>query len=161
MHTRNQHPGPRRGGRRRSSGFSLLELALVVLMIAVLGALAAPRFANASARQRLEAAQRRVVADLHYAQTLAKSKSDTYTARFAADNTLTLVDPAGVTVAVTDYSAMPYEVEITAALGDAGTDMVFNGFGHPSTGGSVTLTGGDGSKIILDIDPVTGEVTRR
>lgn len=129
-------------------------------MIAVLGAIAAPRFANASARQRLEAAARHVDADLRYAQTRARAQSDTYTVDFAGDNTLVLVDLAGVTVATTDYGAAPYEVKLAVTLDDAGTDLVFNGFGYPSTGGSVTLTGG-GNTIVLDIDPITGEVARR
>jgi len=141
-------------------GFSLVELALAVLMIAVLGAIAAPRFANASARQRLEAAARHVQADLRYAQTRARAQSDTYTAQFAIDNTVILIDPAGEKVARTDFGAAPYEVKLTTALDNNGTDLTFNGFGNPSTGGTLTLTGG-GGKVVLDIDPITGGVTRR
>jgi len=145
---------------RRRRGFSLLELTLVIAIIAVLGVIAVPRFANAAARQRLEAAALRIDADLHYAQTRARSKSNDCTARFAGDNTLALIDSDNTTVTTTNYQATPYEVQVSVTLDNAGTDLTFNGFGRPDTGGTITLTGG-GGQIILDIDSVTGEVTRQ
>src|SRR5690606_27031377 len=56
-------------------GFSLLELVMVLTIIAILAAIATPRYANAMARYRADLAARRIAADLLLAQRLARTES--------------------------------------------------------------------------------------
>lgn len=55
-----------------NSGFSLLEIVLVVAIIAVMATIAAPRFGMAQTRYRADLAAQRIAADLAYLQTLAR-----------------------------------------------------------------------------------------
>lgn len=139
-------------------GFSLIELTLVVAMIAVLGVLAAPRFASASARQRTQAAANRIEADLALAQQRARAASADYTVRFKGD-CYQLIAADGTVDQLTDLAEDPYRIDLGAILDDKGSDLVFNGYGLPSTGATITAIGG-GLRIALKVDPTTGEVTR-
>ena len=65
-------------------GFSLAELVCVVVIIGILAAIAAPRFSNSLALQRVEAAARRVVVDLALVRRQAKSSNASQTVRFDA-----------------------------------------------------------------------------
>lgn len=141
-----------------SKGFSLVELTVVVAMIAVLGALAAPRFANASSRQRVAAAANRVEADLMLARQRARAASADYTVRFKAD-AYEFVDADGRSQQITDLSKEPYGVSIRIKLTGPNQEIVFNGFGLPDHGAAITLTGGGYSSVVM-LDQTTGEVTR-
>jgi type IV fimbrial biogenesis protein FimT len=58
-------------GRRHAAGFTLIELMVVVTIIVILGAAAAPSFAGMVANQRARAAS----SDLYAALTLARSEA--------------------------------------------------------------------------------------
>src|SRR5438093_1386153 len=69
-----RHPNRRlsRGGRR---AFTIADIVLVTAIIAVLGAIAVPRYSLALARYRVAAAGQRVAADLSLAQTAGRTTS--------------------------------------------------------------------------------------
>src|SRR5688500_12739493 len=56
----------------RARGFSLIELVLVVATIAVLSAIAVPKYADAMNRYRVDLAAKRVVADFALARSSAR-----------------------------------------------------------------------------------------
>ncbi|MEM9413975.1 MAG: GspH/FimT family protein [Planctomycetota bacterium] len=141
-------------------GFSLIELTLVVALVAVLAAIAGPRFANASARQRAVAAANRIEADIALAQNLAQATSDDYTLRFTTKSSYQCIAADATTDQTVDLRADPYGVSLAYTLDNAGSDLVFNGFGLPNSGGELTVSGG-GKVIVLTLNPVTGEVTRQ
>jgi type IV pilus assembly protein PilE len=68
--------------RRRSAGFSLLELLLVVAIVGILAALVLPS-SQPSLHEQLQAAARLVATDLAYGRSLAISNNSTY--RFTFD----------------------------------------------------------------------------
>jgi len=59
---------------RRPAGYTLVELAITVLIMSILAAVAAPRYQEATARFRVEAAAKRIAADLNLARENANSK---------------------------------------------------------------------------------------
>ncbi len=144
---------------RHRRAFSLVELVITLVLIGTLAALAVPRFANASANRRVESAAQRVLADCRYAQARARATSDNYTVSFISETAYRLSDDGKRHTRTTDLSAEPYGVAYNATLRDGGTAITFNGFGMPSTGGTIVLAS-RGYSVTLQIDAVTGEVTR-
>lgn len=78
--------------RPRRPGFSLVELATVVAIMAILAAIAMPRMADAAARRDLDGATQRLVADLRNAQQHALASSLSKSVTFNLDAETYLVD---------------------------------------------------------------------
>jgi len=139
--------------------FTLIELVMVIAIIAVLAAIAMPRYAASLARYRLDAAARRVVADLTMAQTRARITSASQTVTFStATSQYTLAgmaDPehpsATYAVRLSDdpYSATIYSCSFTNAA------VTFNGYGLPDGAGAVIIQSGSMSKTVV-VDADTG-----
>src|SRR2546423_12244605 len=64
-----------RGDRSKYRGYSLMELMMVLVIIAILGGIAAPRYSRAISHYRAEMAARRVAADLNLASARARNQS--------------------------------------------------------------------------------------
>lgn len=139
-------------------GFSLIELVLVMTIISTLAAIAVPRYANALARYRADAAARRVVADLAYARTLAKSSSASITVEvLKVSDALNILGADNIDQPGRGYqtvlSGRPYFADVFSA--DFGADhvVVFNGYGDVDTGGTVVVRVGPESRtVVLDAD---------
>jgi len=164
----------------RTRGFSLPELILVVLILSVMGALAAPMFGNTDST-RLNAAARLLAADIAFAQNESISHADdsrllifdadanSYTIAAASDPDTPIVNPVG---------GKPYRVIFgqgraaqlagvsigTLAMdGDSGsTDDRFQfgiyGQTDQATDPTITLTAQDMS-IVVTVNASTGETT--
>ncbi|MEM9881347.1 MAG: hypothetical protein AAF800_00325 [Planctomycetota bacterium] len=148
--------------RPRPAAFSLIELVLTTLIVGLLAAVAVPRYAQASANVRLDAAARRVATDLKHAADLARTRSGPVVIGFnqiTDQVSIFYVDPGPTTVtaSLTELGGPPYRVSIVSADFNGVGLLGFDGFGQPEFGGTVTLRAG-GRELMLNVDAATGEV---
>ena len=143
-------------------GFSLIELFIVAMIIAIMASIAMPRFSNAIAGQRVDAAARRVVVDLQLAQRHAKMTGATQTMHFDGYGAYELVG-----MPHPDHSGLPYKVDLgdepygaTDVSADFGGDneIVFDMYGMPDSGGSVVIQVGNHFRSV-SVDPVTSKAS--
>ncbi len=144
----------------RHTGFTLIDLMMAIAVIAIVAAIATPRYANALTRYRAEAAARRVVADLALARQTAKSTSSSRTVGFdAAKHSYLIPNVRELDTAGTMYRVQlqdpPYQAQIVSV--DLGGDwqIIFDGFGIPDSGGFVIVQAGDYQYTVV-VDPETG-----
>jgi prepilin-type N-terminal cleavage/methylation domain-containing protein len=154
-------PPPRKRPARRRA-FTLVELVVVILLMGIFAAVAAPTFFDSLMFHRVESAARRFKADLELAQQTARltSRAQTITvlgSTYSATASVTDFDRPGETYTV-DLSQPPYALSVVAANFDGSTQITFDGYGRPSSGGTIILEIGT-LRCTLDIDPTTGQVT--
>jgi type II secretion system protein H len=152
--------------RTRQSAFSLIELMLVIAIIAVVSAIALPRYASSLQAYRVTMAAKRIAGDLQLAQSRARSLSATRTVAFtASSSSYQLIGETDLSKSTATYTVqlgdLPYRAQITSVQFGAtlGTSSVtFNGFGMPNNGGSITLTSGNATRTII-LAPLTGGIS--
>ncbi len=125
--------------------YSLVELVLVLVVIATLAAIAAPRFATANSNYRAGAAANRIATDLRLAQQRAKVGSKPVSVQFSLDdNEYRIVGEKSLKSAFANYVVIlaepPYHARLTAVeTGSNDTAIRFNGFGIPRHAATITL----------------------
>ena len=146
------------GARHRS--FTLIDLVMVLSVITVVAAIAAPRYANALVRYRAEAAARRIIADIGLAQQTAKTTSSSRTIIFDTTNhtysisNVRALDGPSMTYVVT-LREPPYLARIASVDLGGDAQLTFDGYGVPDSGGVITVQVGDETWTVA-IDPDTG-----
>lgn len=144
-------------------GFSLVELVLVVAILAVVTAVAMPRYQAALARYRLEAGTRRLAADLQLAQESARTAGARRTVIF---DLLTsqlripeLSDPLRGSSGsyLTRLGEFPYYCRIVSADLGGDQEVIFDGFGQPDSGGQIILSCGSLTRTI-ELQARSGQV---
>ncbi len=146
--------------RNNARAFSLLELVMIIAIIAIVSAIAVPRYGNSLARYHAEVTARRVVADLGLAQAMARTTTSAVTVTFEVQNNryelqgVEAADDPGQDASLT-LSAPPYYAQLVAAVFGGDEVVIFDGYGMPDSGGSVDITAGGVTKTI-QLDPETG-----
>ena len=128
----------------RRTGFTLLELVLVVCILAIISALAAPRYANSLNYYRADLASKRIAADLAMARGNAWAAGAHRTATFTvATSSYVVAGIRGLDQAATDYavslSSDPYCSQIVSANFNGLATVTFDGYGMPDHGGQVVV----------------------
>lgn len=144
--------GARSAAAASPRGFSLMELFLVLAILGVISAIAIPRFGGSMALHRLDAAARRIAADVRLARTRAMTTSTNQTLR---------IDGAGYTLVGMpdpDHPSQEYRVLLAEACHgvawiyiDAGgdSDLVFNMYGAPDSAATLRIRLGDTLRTIV------------
>ena len=135
---------------------------MAMAIMAVLAAIAIPRYASAISAYRARAAAQRIVHDLVQVQSLARTTSSSQTIVFKTDR-YTIANLRDLDTASTTYSVMmaaePYKASIAAInLTGGSKQIVFDGFGVPDCVGSIALQAGNSTRTVT-IDAVTGKAT--
>ena len=144
-------------------GFTLLELAVALVIIGLLSSLIAPRFAQSITANRAEMAALRLRADLRRVQETARITSSSLVVRFTVSPTASLyeapalpdLDHRGGHYVVRLHDD-PYGVEISAVSLGGDSEVIFDGQGKPDTAGTITLRAGDHVRTIT-IDGPSGQ----
>lgn len=147
-------------GERRISrtGFSMLELALVIVIISIVAAIAIPRYANAISHYRADMAARRIAADLLLAQNNAQISSTSRTVTFSTvSNQYTIPAMDDLDSPPTSYVIKlgddPYKATLVSASFGDDSSVIFDGYGVPDNGGQVVVQAGHFSKtVVLNAD---------
>jgi prepilin-type N-terminal cleavage/methylation domain-containing protein len=143
--------------------FTLAELTIVTLIIAIMAAVAVPRYGNASQRFQADAAARRIKADLEYLRQQARRSSATkavtfdlvhhkYTMSGVAD-----LDHSGRVFEVR-LTRFPFEARITAAACGGDAVLSFDGFGVPDSSATISVSAGPHQRTVT-VEAGTGKVT--
>jgi prepilin-type N-terminal cleavage/methylation domain-containing protein len=104
---------------RCRAGYTMTEMVIVVMVMGIITAAAAPAFVNSFVYHRVESAAHRVKTDLD----------------------------------------SPYEINtVTVNFGSGAQSVSFNGYGIPTSGGTVVITA-NGHSATITLEAVTGEVT--
>lgn len=147
---------PVHSANKSTSGFSLLELMLVLLLLGVVYGLAGPMLGNGSVGLEMKAAARQLAAGLRKARSVAVTERH---------DSVLLLDVEARTFSVTGdpkIYALPKRLEFT--LFTAQSEVVREQSGSirffadgSSTGGRITLGSGEGKQEV-DVDWLTGRV---
>ncbi len=133
---------------------------VVLLIIGIVAAAATPRFSAALSARRVEAAARRIAADLEAARTTARMTSQQQSITFdVANQRYTLagmanMDQPGKTYTVSLSGGIYSSSFSSVSLGGDAT-LVFNGYGIPDSGGTIVVQSGGSTKKIT-IEATTG-----
>jgi Tfp pilus assembly protein FimT len=134
---------------------------VVVLIMGILTAVAAPTFFDSLVFHRVESAARRVKADLELARTQARltsaSQSVTFTNSAYTLSNVKSLDKPGAVYSV-DLKKQPYSLDSAAADFSSAATVSFDGYGTPTSGGTVVLVA-KSHQCIVTLNGTTGDVT--
>lgn len=117
---------------------------MVIVILGMVAAMAMPRYAGFMATRQLEAAARRIAADLALAREQARLTSAAKTVTFdALANCYTLTgvsdpDRAGASYEVC-MGEEPYRATLVTPDFGGDAEIIFDGYGVPDSGGSVVI----------------------
>ena len=124
--------------------FSLAELLVVLTIIGVMATIAVPRYANFTARRRVDAAAARLVADLALAREHACATSVAQSVIFnEGRNQYALPGVPGLNGTsenyMVDLAAEPYGADIAEVSAGTKSDVEFDTYGTPSVEAKIAL----------------------
>lgn len=152
---------PNRTTRGPRQAVTIVELVIVVMILGIMAAVAAPTFYDSLLYHRAESAAHRLKADLelarHHARLTSTTQSLTFSGTAYSLSSQTALDNANNDYIV-DLAESPYELATVTADFNGTQSVSFDGYGTPSSAGAVTLTS-QGHRCTVSLDGVTGHVT--
>ena len=153
-----KHPLPsnafiRNDLRPHHAAFSIVELLMVLCIMAVLSAIAIPRYAASLARYRADATASRIAQDLEMIQSRAYSLSTTQSVIFSvSSNSYQVVGMSDPSLSSQPYivrvSAAPYCATLQTVNFGGSNTISFDAFGQPATSGTVVISVGQEQRTV-------------
>lgn len=147
---------PGENSRRRQSGFSLLEIFIVLLVMSLVAVLVAPSFTRGFKGLQLETSGRDLVTLMKQARSQAIAKQQVFRVILSKnDMTSSYILANDFGEKIKEY---PLPEDISFHLEDEQVLPLTVSF-YPngrSSGGQITLVGGQGKQMPITVDPVTG-----
>ena len=142
------------------TGFTIVELVLVIMIMAALAMIVAPVFQNSIPRIKLRSEARKLMAETRNVQQQAISSNATYVINFI-DGTDTL------TISYFDEDSnehfrYSYTLDPSIDLVNtsfSGNKLEFNILGEPSEGGDIVIRNNRNESSIIRVAPSTGKVS--
>jgi len=148
----------------RSAGFSLIELVSVMVILATLAALAAPRFVHHDATVPAQADQLGRI--IRHAQALAMSQSRPLTVDAQSATSYAITDGATPTPStIRDPSGQLQAFSLQNGVTLSGADLEFDSLGRPISGSNLVTTiqnwtlSGSSNAATVNVQAVTGFVS--
>jgi len=149
---------------RRQTGFTMIEVLIVMMLIAVTLVLVAPNFMSNIRIAQFSSASDQLVSDLNFARQAAVDRNTNVTVVFnpnAANGPVYTISINGSVIRNRSFERATYGV--LALQSNAGNTLIFNNYGLPLDAGNntpvsadVTLIAPDGQQRMIQISTVTG-----
>ena len=144
-------------------GYTLVEIVVVLAILAIFWAMAAPRYAAAMSRYRAEAAARRIAADLSMARQQAIQTSSSVTVTFnQLTNSYTIPGITSLDRTSNNYTVNlandPYQVTLTSVPFLLG-QVTFNTYGSADQSGTITVQSASGFQWTITLEATFGKVS--
>lgn len=141
-------------GQHRPRAFTLIELVVVIVIMAIMAAVTIPRFASASNRYRVDAAVQQILADVNMTAAVANRASASRTISFDPDNDrYTLVGQASPSDPAQDWiielGLEPFGVNLARVTFGADDDLPISGHGLLAESGELTVTAGRTARKLI------------
>ncbi|MGH7243447.1 MAG: pilus assembly FimT family protein [Phycisphaerales bacterium] len=151
---------PISAARMQRRAFTLLELIVVLSILTIMASVAAPKYASAVARYRLDSAATRITADIEQTRAMARASGSTQILSFVpSSSSYSIVGYRVGTSRSSDYTVKlnqpPYSVTLESASFAGSKDLQFGGFGLPADGGVIVVRSGSNTRTIT-IDSASG-----
>jgi len=166
----------RAGIRARSSGFTMIELMIVLVILAIAALTVVPMMSSAASMQ-IRTAASMIATDLEYAKSMAISRGQRFSVVFdTANESYQIEDQAGNVIPHPVKKGFDYvidfqndsrlnKVNIVSADFDTTTTVKFDYLGSPHDGadnplnsGVISLQAGGSTKTVM-VEPVTGYIS--
>ncbi|MBN1973574.1 MAG: GspH/FimT family pseudopilin [Sedimentisphaerales bacterium] len=153
---------------RKSSGFTLIEIIIVVVILSI-AALAAIPLMSSAAGVQIRSATNLIAADLEYAKSMAISRGQYFYVVFnEGTNSYQIEDQNNNIIQHPVKKGFPYVMNFTEEkrlnkvdiTGVSFTDdkVRFDCLGSPDNGGTITLES-DGTTATITMEPITGYIS--
>jgi prepilin-type N-terminal cleavage/methylation domain-containing protein len=165
MHGRDAHATHGRDGHATKDGFTLVEIMVALVIIAIAAALVVP-YASTKSSEAVSAAQT-AAADIQYAQSMAITTQQPTTVTFATNGQYTLSNASGtLKQPMTGKAYVVYfgttrgfeEVSVVSPSFGGTRSVTFDSTGAPDNAGSVTIQAGP-HVYTLSVAAATGNVS--